>query len=187
MRPLLTFLLAGLLLACNPRPGTPLTDGNPDPNRSLSFMEKAEQEALRSPFIGVTAGTDTATNLFPIRSTGISTAPIVEAAEAFLQTLSPEQKAKTQFPVDHEEWRRWSNVDNGIYARFGTSFKEMSAAQQETAYALLSASLSAKGLQLSKDIMKTDQTLREMNNDNPIFDEELYFFTLMGTPSTTEP
>jgi hypothetical protein len=34
--------------------------------------------------------------------------------------------------------------------------------------------------------MKTDQTLRELNNDNPIYDEELYFFTIMGKPSMTK-
>jgi hypothetical protein len=35
--------------------------------------------------------------------------------------------------------------------------------------------------------MKTDQTLKELNNNDPIYDEELYFFTIMGTPSMTDP
>ncbi len=35
--------------------------------------------------------------------------------------------------------------------------------------------------------MKTDQTLRELNNNSKHMDEELYYFTVMGRPSATEP
>ena len=35
--------------------------------------------------------------------------------------------------------------------------------------------------------MKTDQTLKELNNGSSDYDEELYFFTAMGKPSSTEP
>ena len=35
--------------------------------------------------------------------------------------------------------------------------------------------------------MKTDQTLKELNNGSNDYDEELYFFTIMGHPSLTEP
>lgn len=187
MKTQLSLLLILALFACNQRASEPIFNGTPDPDRSLSFMEKIEVEALKKPFLGVTTSSGTETGIFSLRSTGISTAPIVAAAQVFLQSLNAEQKEKTLYPVDHEEWRRWSNVDNGIYARFGTSLKEMTPTQREAANALLSISLSAKGLQLSQDIMKTDQTLREMNNDDPAFDEDLYFFTIMGAPSTTEP
>ena len=53
--------------------------------------------------------------------------------------------------------------------------------------ALLRTSLSAKGLALSQNIMKTDQTLSEINDDTLSYDEQLYFFTVMGRPSATEP
>ena len=52
---------------------------------------------------------------------------------------------------------------------------------------LLRVSLSAKGLALSQNIMKTDQVLREVNDDALRYDEQLYFFTVMGRPSATEP
>ena len=57
----------------------------------------------------------------------------------------------------------------------------------EAAWKLMRASLSAKGVQLSKDIMKTNQTLREINDDVLSYDEDLYFFSLMGVPSDSEP
>ncbi|MGB0495794.1 MAG: DUF3500 domain-containing protein, partial [Kangiellaceae bacterium] len=152
-----------------------------------SFMMKMQAEALKSPFDGVTTSDGKIEGLFPIRSTGISTAPIVEAGNKFLTSLSNEQKRSTLFDVRDDEWRRWSNVDHGIFERQGISLKEMNKKQRGLAFKLMQESLSAKGLQLSKDIMKTDQTLRELNNNNPIFDEELYFITIMGKPSATEP
>lgn len=155
--------------------------------RRLSGFERRELEYLQSPYHGIFTDEGKENDLFPIKSTGVSTQPIVVAAKTFLDGLTASQKEKTNFPINDDEWRKWCNVDNGIYTRQGVSIKEMTQTQRELAFNLLKKSLSAKGLQLSKDIMKTDQTLRELNNDNPIFDEELYFFTIMGKPSLTEP
>ena len=125
--------------------------------------------------------------LFPIRGTNVTTAPIIDAANLFLGSLNSEQLNRTTFDINDQEWRKWCNVDNGIYDRQGVSLKEMDMSQKKSAFDLMQASLSAKGLQLSKDIMKTDQTLKELNNGSNDYDEELYFFTIMGKPSITEP
>ncbi len=146
-----------------------------------------ERQALNQPFKGVTSDGELQPNLYKISATGVSTQPIVNAATAFLSSLTASQRKKTSFAIDDEEWRKWSNVDNGIYDRQGVSLKEMSPAQKQQAFALMSASLSAKGLQQSKDIMKTDQTLKELNNNSVHMDEQLYFFTIMGKPSQTQP
>ena len=84
-----------------------------------------EDAAMADPFVGVTTESGKQADLFPIRATGVSTKPIVESALAFLSTLTQAQKIKTQFAVDDPEWRKWSNVDNGIYVRQGISFEEM--------------------------------------------------------------
>lgn len=187
MKPFISLSLIVLFSACTPRPVDPTVSDAKVADRPLSFMEKMEQEALQTPFSGVVTSSGAEADLFPVHATNVSTEPIVTAAQDFLQSLTTEQKEITQYAVDHEEWRRWSNVDNGIYPRNGISLKEMTAAQRAAAEALLKVSLSAKGLQLSKDIMKTDQTLRELNDNDPAFDEELYYFTILGTPSTIEP
>ena len=70
--------------------------------------------------------------------------------------------------------------------RQGVSLEEMTEDQHNAAFDLLRVSLSAKGLRLSRDIMKTDQTLRELNNDILRYGEEKYFFTVMGIPSREE-
>jgi hypothetical protein len=152
-----------------------------------SFMMKMQSKALKDSFKGIYTSNGQENDLFPIVSTGVSTEPIIKAGEKFVSSLSDRQHKKSVFDVQNDEWRKWSNVDNGIFKRQGTSLKEMSKKQRQLAFDLMQTSLSAKGLQLSKDIMKTDQTLRELNNDKLIFDEELYFFTIMGKPSNNEP
>jgi hypothetical protein len=160
-----------------------------DPTLLALKKTVADQEhaALAVPFIGVRTTDGTREGLFPIRATGISTGPLRVAADAFLATLTPAQIIRTVFAVDDSEWRRWSNVDNGIYVRQGVSLREMTDDQRRAGMNLVRTSLSAKGLTLAENIMKTDQTLREINGDATRYDERLYFFTMMGQPSATEP
>jgi hypothetical protein len=159
-------------------------------NETLSVKRMfAENEiaALSEEFVGVVSKAGKQAGLFPVKSTGVSTESVIAAATEFLAVLTAEQKIKTQFSVDDPEWRKWSNVDNGIYVRQGISFEEMASEQKKVAWKLLQASLSADGISLSKRIMKTDQTLKELNNDALSYGEEKYFITIMGIPSKTEP
>ncbi|HCO83923.1 MAG TPA: hypothetical protein DIT95_10365 [Arenibacter sp.] len=146
-----------------------------------------EINALKKPYRGIFTEDETYENLFPIQVTGVTTKPIVDATRTFLSSLNTDQLMRIRFDINDEEWRKWCNVDNGIYDRQGISLKEMTANEKNEAFSLMQVSLSAKGLQLSKDIMKTDQTLKELNNGSSDYDEELYFFTVMGAPSETEP
>ena len=146
----------------------------------------AQAAALAEPFRGIAPKSGVERGLFPIRSTGVSTEPVRQAAAAFLAALTDEQRKKTMFPVDDPEWRKWSNVSR--YNRQGVSFNEMSAAQRAAATGLLRAALSAKGLKLSEDIRKLNHTLGELNNhDQETYGEGNYFITVMGEPSATKP
>jgi hypothetical protein len=107
------------------------------------------------------------------------------AAERFLAALTPEQRARTMFPVDDPEWRKWMNQH--FYRRQGVSLQEMSTAQREAAFGLLQASLSGRGFELSRNIMKLNETLAELSGDHEFLGEWLYHFTVMGKPSATEP
>lgn len=141
---------------------------------------------LNEPFSGVTTDGEIVPDLYSIRSTGVSTEPVRIAAQAFLATLDPEQRVRTQFAVGDDEWRKWMNIHS--YLRQGVSFREFTDAQRGAAFGLLRASLSAKGLQLSQDIMKLNTTLAELNGDDFIqYGEDKYNITVMGTPSATEP
>ena len=154
--------------------------------RVQRMSKEAENRGLAEPFKGVTTDGNVVPGLFSIRSTGVSTEPVRKAADAFLASLTPEQRAKTMFPVDDPEWRKWMNQH--FYVRQGVGFKEMTEAQREAAFGLLRASLSAKGLKLSRDIMRLNHTLGELNNNNfEEYGEWLYWITVMGTPSAKEP
>jgi hypothetical protein len=172
-----TAALFSLTLSSLPAQPPPGGGGNP---------AGREAAALAEPFVGITTDGKVQPGLFHIRSTGVTTAPVKKAADAFLAALTPEQRAKTTFPVDDIEWRKWMNVHR--YVRQGVSFLEMSEAQRAAAFGLLRASLSAKGLKLSQDIMKLNHTLGELNNNNfTEYGEWLYHITVMGEPSTTKP
>ena len=160
------------------------------PRRPLEQLRKmsidAEVPGLADPFRGITANGRVEPGLFSIRSTGVSTGAVRTAASAFLAALSPALRAKTAKPVDDPEWRKWMN--QSFYIRDGAGFLEMTPAQREAAFALMRASLSARGLTQTRDIMRLNETLAELNDNN--FDELgewQYFITVMGTPSATEP
>ena len=156
------------------------------PAELLRLSLLAETPGLAEPFKGITANGALEPHLFGVRSTGVSTASVRVAAEAFLGSLDTAQRRATLFPVDADEWRRWMN--QSFYVRQGVSFKDMSGAQREAAFGLLRAGLSAKGLKLTRDIMRLNHTLGELNDNNfEEYGEFLYHLTVMGTPSATEP
>jgi len=154
--------------------------------RSREFSAGMEKKGLAEPFKGVTANGTVVPNLFQIRSTGVSTAPVRTAAAAFLKSLDEPQRRKVLFKQDDVEWRKWANQH--VYFREGVSFQELSAAQREAAFKMLEASLSAKGLTLTRDIMKLNETLGELNGNNFVeYGEWKYWISVMGEPSATEP
>ena len=140
---------------------------------------------IDEPYIGIVTSQGAATGLFPIKSTGVATQPILVAANAFLAGLSEQQRARTLFPVDDSEWRKWDN--RHFTKRQGVGFDEMTESQRTLAFELLKQSLSATGLKKTQDIMKLNGTLAELADNFEEYGEWLYWLTVMGQPSATEP
>jgi hypothetical protein len=154
--------------------------------RFRQMSKDAEATGLAESFKGITTDGHGVPGLFPIRSTGVSTGGVRTAADAFLAALSKTQRDKTLFPVDDVEWRKWMNQD--YYVRQGVSFLDLNEGQREAGIQLLHASLSAKGLKQTRDIMRLNHTLGELNdNDFDRYGEWRYYITVMGKPSATEP
>lgn len=137
------------------------------------------------PFKGLTATGTIEAGLFPIKATGVSTRPVRESAQRFLQALTSDQRTQSTFAVDDEEWLKWNNVHR--YARQGVNFQEMNEAQRERAFDLMRASLSAKGFERSRNVMKLNGHLADLLNRHDEYGEWLYHLTVMGAPSDTEP
>ena len=123
--------------------------------------------------------------MFEIGPSGVSTEPVRNAAEKFIGSLTNVQLARTMFPVDHSQWRKWMNQH--FYVRQGTSFQEMTDSRRDAAFDLLRASLSTKGFELTRNIMRLNDALAELTNDQDFLGEWLYYITVMGKPSASEP
>lgn len=136
-------------------------------------------------FVGITTDGRVQPGLFGIAPTGVSTEPVVAAARAFLAVLTPAQRDQVMFPADGDEWRRWANIH--ISTRQGVGFAGMTPAQQDAAWALVASGLSARGLELARDITRLEEHLAELMDDHYQYGEHRYWVSIMGEPSTTEP
>jgi hypothetical protein len=167
---------------CNERgPNRPLfTKGGPPQYVAKSLAAAAE------PFKGITVDGRVMPNLFGIRRTGVPTQSIREAAEAFLASLSAEQRSRTLFPVDSDQWRKWSNIHPTLM-RHGTALFQMNDRQRDCAFALLRESLSQEGFEEALNVMHLNETVQEMTGRLDEYGEDLYWLSIMGQPSATEP
>jgi hypothetical protein len=170
----------------------PATPSGSLPKRALrlgggpaGYVENA-LKAVAEPFKGVTADGAVVPGLFPIQKTFVPTHSIRAAAEEFLASLNPEQRANTVFPVDTVEWRKWSNIHRTLM-RHGMPLFEMTDDQRERAFALLKESLSAQGFETARDVMRLNETVMEMTDRLDEYGEDLYWFSIMGKPSAAEP
>ena len=147
--------------------------------------EAQERAGLAEPFKGITTDGVILPDLYKIAPTGSSTDAVRNAAVHYMATLSDQQMVRTMFPVDDPQWRKWMN--QGYYTRQGVSMREMTGSQRHAALGLMRASLSAKGFELTRNIMRLNETLAEMINDHLVDGEWGYYFTIMGRPSASEP
>src|SRR5688500_7339381 len=153
---------------------------SPDPaayrKQQEAFSAQMEQRGLAAAFKGVTTNGEVTPGLFPIEATDVDTRPVREAVTAFLQGLTDEQRAATQFSIEDDEWRKWGNQH--VYLRQGIAFEAMNDTQKELAWNLLDASLSMRGTTLARDIMRLNETLGELNGNNFVeYGEGKYWLT----------
>jgi hypothetical protein len=153
--------------------------------RFRRMSEEAEQKGLAAPFRGITTNGDAMTGLFQISPSGVSTEAVRNAAERFITSLDNVQLLETMFPVDDLQWQKWMNQH--FYVRQGISFQEMTETQRELAFGLMRASLSTRGFELTRNVMRLNETLAELAEDPVFLGEWLYFIAILGRPSATEP
>jgi len=153
--------------------------------RPTDAIEPPRSNNWISPANGITTNGEVIPELFEIKPTGISAAAVRSAAERFISTLNPLQLARSIYPVDDIEWRKWMNQH--FYARQGVCFAEMTDGQRDAAFGLVRASLSGKGFELTRNIMRLNETLAELSGDHDFLGEWLYYMQIFGKPSATEP
>ena len=107
------------------------------------------------------------------------TAPMSDAASAFLVALSPEQQKKTRYPFADDERENWHFVPR---SRAGLPLQEMSAAQKNLALALLRTGLSQRGADNAEAIIALENILRELEGGALRRDPGRYYVTIFGEP-----
>ncbi|MGO9831601.1 MAG: DUF3500 domain-containing protein [Myxococcaceae bacterium] len=123
-----------------------------------------------------------------VTAAGTATEQVVTAANAFLLTLDAKQRESTLFAFDDEKQRaRWSNLPVTLVRRAGVSLKELNAAQRSAALALISSALSRRGFEKVQAIMEGDEILKIAEENNPMFGKDLYYISILGTPSAKTP
>lgn len=116
------------------------------------------------------------------------TATIVRAANAFLATLDPKQKAAATFAYDDEKQRaRWSNFPTAIFKRAGVRLGDLSPTQRTAAMTLVSSALSARGYEKVQQIVEADEALKVSERNNLMFGKDEYYVAILGTPSDKTP
>ncbi|MFE6487374.1 DUF3500 domain-containing protein [Streptomyces sp. NPDC057757] len=84
-----------------------------------------------------------------------------------------------------DQWRLWTNVDGHRDA--GLSLQDMTKAQRLKALAILKAGMSARGLRNADKVRHLNLYGGQLVDLTDQFNDELYWLTIMGTPSATEP
>ena len=142
--------------------------------------------SLKEPFKGITADGAVESGLFPLRTTGTSTAPLVDAVRAFLASLYDAQRRAVTFDVDGEVWRTWSNIHRNLM-RHGLCLVELSEAQRERAYGVMRAGLGARAYETARNAMRLNETLAELTGLPDEFGDQFYWISIFGTPSPDRP
>jgi hypothetical protein len=116
---------------------------------------------------------------------------MMNAAKAYLSSLTPEQRAKGTFKFassDTDERLNWHFVPPEAFTytpkeRKGVALREMTPAQKHLAEALLSAGLSQQGIIKAHTIMSLDQVLKELEKGGAMErDSEKYYVSIFGDP-----
>lgn len=162
----------------------------PDPLRNRgeflkSYVVTAE-ERVAEPFRGVTAAGVLDPELFPIRGSGVSTAPIMAAAQALLQSLDAPTQERALFDVESDAWRKWSNIHPPLL-RHGAFLGDLDARQRGLALDLLRAGMSADGFNGALGVMRLNETIGEMTGNFDEYGEQRYWVSIFGSPSDEEP
>jgi len=157
-------------------------DNAPPPVREI-IDERAAQ--LNRPFLGVTTDGVVRGGL-RVDGPKVSTQPITDAALAFLDALAPEQAERATFPMDAIEWRTWFNVHMNHF-RHGVMLEDLTPPVRELGLDLLRATLSARGFDQARSIMRLNELQAQLTGDHEAFGEWPYFLSIFGSPGGNEP
>lgn len=115
-------------------------------------------------------------------------ADMAKAANAFLASLTPEQRTRAALPFESDAKGERVNWHYTPVERKGLALKDMTEPQRALAKALLRTGLSDDGLAKAEAIQSLEAMLREIEKDTTgKRDPEKYYVSVFGTPGGKDP
>ena len=156
---------------------------NPMPR---SFLFDPWEALYKQPFVGVTTSGKPLTSLFSLADHGAPTAAMIEATTRLINAATAEERAALMLAVDAREWRSWNNTEMYVY-KYGLRLEAVPVPLRDAILAVVRASLSARGYDKTRDVMRLNHFLGELAMNTQVLGEWSFNFALFGTPSATEP
>jgi hypothetical protein len=139
-----------------------------------------------APFVGITTDGHVRPDLFSLQDEGAPTVAIVGAVKDLLDRLSPEQRDATCLPVDSNLWRHWQNTE--LYVEHhGLRLDEVDGATQAAVMAVVRASVSGKGYEVTRGVMRLNRFLGDLVGAPEVLGEWSFIFCVFGEPSESRP
>jgi hypothetical protein len=139
-----------------------------------------------APFAGLTTDGGVQPSLFSLQEEDAPTPAIVAAVNDLLKRLTPAQRSAMCFPVDSQLWRHWQNTE--LYVEHhGLRLDEAEPSIQEAVMAVVRASLSTKGYDVTRNVMRLNRFLGDLVGGPAVLGEWAFIFCLFGAPSESEP
>ncbi len=151
----------------------------------LNIVEERAAE-LERPMVGVTTDGVLRSGWRDLAARRVDTRPISDAAQAFLQALSPAHRERAVHSIDAPEWRTWINVHMNHF-RHGVMLEDLAQPVRDLALGIARATLSTRGYDHARSIMRLNQLLAEITGDHEAFGEWPYFVSIFGDPAADAP
>lgn len=148
----------------------------------------ALERRFQEPFVGITTDGIPRRDLFPPADPGAPTGSIVGAAREFIASLSSDdQRLAALQPFDSPHRRRWTNAFS-TWLPPGLLLEDLTEDQRLAALTVIRRCMSESGFDEARDVMKLNEALGDLiGRYRDTLREWIYFFTMFGEPSETEP
>jgi len=186
-------VLATLLLAASACGGDDARDASASASTSVGAGVASTTAAAgtAASTTAATAATDSATATTEAAGTTGSgtttdaTPAIVAAANAFLATLTAEERDAVLFDFsDTAQRQQWSNLPQGLFSRDGLMWGNLDEDSQQAWLGVLQAILSDEGYEQVYGEWHADDQLQ--GGGNLVFGSDYYWVAIIGEPSETD-
>jgi hypothetical protein len=102
--------------------------------------------------------------------------------QSFLALLAPEEAARARFPYGGDVQKSWNFMGGGGFIKPGLRLEEMSEAQKQAAWHMLSAVLSPRGIEKTRNVMSLQRVLMDRGDGVSTRGPERYSIAIFGEP-----